>query len=181
MKNIIKLIIALLIVVPSQAQIKKVTLEASGLTCAMCSKAVYNALLKVPFVAGVKPNIQESIYEITLKPGAGFDPDALSKVVSDAGFSVSGLKAVVQFNGIKIANDEHVFNNGLYMHFVNVTPQQLQGEKLITFIDKNVVSAKNFKKYAKLTTMKCYETGAMSACCTKPAAVNNARVIHVTI
>ncbi|MEL4403055.1 hypothetical protein AAEJ42_22755, partial [Shewanella algae] len=73
------------------------------------------------------------------------------------------------------------FNNGLYMHFVNVTPQQLQGEKLITFIDKNVVSAKNFKKYAKLTTMKCYETGAMSACCTKPAGTSNTRVIHVTI
>lgn len=67
------------------------------------------------------------------------------------------------------------------MHFVNVTPQQLQGEKLITFIDKNVVSAKNFKKYAKLTTMKCYETGVMSACCTKTAGTNNARVIHVTI
>lgn len=147
----------------------------------MCSKAVNNALVKVPFVATVKPNIQESTYEITLKPGAGFDPDVLSKVVSGAGFSVSGLKAVVQFNGVKIANDEHVFNNGLYMHFVNVTPQQLQGEKTITFIDKNVVSAKAFKKYAKLTTMKCYETGAMAGCCSKPAGATNNRVIHVTI
>jgi copper chaperone CopZ len=155
----------------SQAQLKNANLQASGLTCAMCSKAVYKALSNVAFVDKVDPDIENSSYEISFKPGAAVNLDALSKAVVDAGFSVSKLKVTTDFSNTKIQNDAHVSLNEQSFHFLNVTPQVLNGEKTLTLVDKNFVSAKDHKKFSKATTMKCYETGVMEG----------KRIYHVTL
>lgn len=161
----------LLIATAAQSQIKNATLQASGLTCAMCSKAVYNALSKVAFVEKVSPDIEKSSYEISFKPNTAIDLDALSKAVVDAGFSVSKLKVATAFNGAKIQNDAHIEVGNQSFHFLSVTPQTLNGTKTITLLDKNFVTAKEYKKNSKLTAMKCYETGMM----------NGQRIYHVTL
>lgn len=168
-----KMIVVLLLFVAwgSQAQIKNATLQASGLTCAMCSKAVFKALSNVPFVAQVKPDIEGSSYEIAFKPGAAIELDALGKAVVDAGFSVSKLKVLASFSNTRIENDAHVVIDGQSFHFLNVTPQTLDGAKQVTVLDKNFVTAKEHKKNSKLTAMKCYETGTM----------NGKRTYHVTL
>src|ERR1700753_2791554 len=99
MKKIIT-IIAILFGANSEAQISNATIQASGLTCAMCSKAIYTALVAVPFVEKVKPDIEHSSYDLSFKPGAHIDLDALSKAIVDAGFSVSMLKITTQFSNI---------------------------------------------------------------------------------
>lgn len=78
--------------VAAQAQFSKVSLQASGLTCSMCSKAVKNALEKVPFVEKVMVDIKNQQYNLSFKEGAVLDFDALSKAVEDAGFSVASMK-----------------------------------------------------------------------------------------
>jgi len=164
-------IIAILFSLQATAQINKATLQASGLTCAMCSKAVYKALSAVPFVAGVQSNIEASTYELSFKPGTKPDFDALSKAVTNAGFSVSMLKVTAKFNDVKVQNNAHVTINNQLFHFLDVTPQTLQGEKTFSLIDKNFVTAKTHKKYDKMTTMACYESGKM----------DGQRVYHVTL
>ncbi|MES2005782.1 MAG: heavy-metal-associated domain-containing protein [Bacteroidota bacterium] len=159
-----------IITVNSYAQ-TKATLQASGLTCAMCSKAVYKALSAVPFVDKVSPNIELSTYELNFKPDTKIDFDALSKAVVNAGFSVSMLKVTTPFSNVKVQNDAHVVVNDQSFHFLNVTPQTLNGNKTIVLIDKNFVSAKAFKKYDKLTAMKCMESGVM----------DGQRVYHATL
>jgi copper chaperone CopZ len=170
MKKLITILL-LIIRINSQAQFKNANLQASGLTCAMCSKAVYKALSNVSFVDKVNADIENSSYEITFKPGAAVNLDALSKAVVDAGFSVSKLKVTTDFNNIKIQNDTHVSLNNQSFHFLNVTPQVLNGDKILTLVDKNFVSGKDYKKFTKSTTMKCYESGVMEG----------KRVYHVTI
>ena len=170
MKKVIVLI-AVLFAVNSQAQIKNATLQASGLTCAMCSKAVYKALTAIPFVEKVQPDIERSLYTLTFKTGNKVDLDALSKAVVNAGFSVSMLKITTQFNEAKVQNDAHVTLDDQTFHFLNVSPQTLNGTKTITLIDKNFVSARDYKKYGKLTTQPCYVSGTK----------NGQRVYHVTI
>ena len=170
MKKIIT-IIAVLLAVNSQAQIKNATLQASGLTCAMCSKAVYKALSNVPFVEKVTADIEHSSYDIIFKPGNKVDPDALSKAVVNAGFSVSMLKITTDFKDVKVENDAHVDIADQMFHFVNVTPQTLNGSKTMVLVDKNFVSIKDYKKYSKLTSLPCYESGNM----------NGRRVYHVTM
>ena len=82
----------LLVVICSQAQFTKASLQATGLTCAMCSNAINKALLRVPFVESVKSDIKNSAFSIVFKTGQEVEIDALRKAVEDAGFSVGNLK-----------------------------------------------------------------------------------------
>jgi copper chaperone CopZ len=170
MKKLV-VIIAVLFVSQLDAQVTKATLQASGLTCAMCSKAVFKALSAVPFVEKVQPNIQLSSYDLVFKPGSKIDFDALSKAVVDAGFSVSMLKVTTRFQDTKVQDDAHVNVGDKLFHFVNVPSQTLSGEKTIKLIDRNFVGVKDQKKYEKMTSMKCYQTGMM----------DGQRVYHVTM
>ena len=73
------------------ADIKKVTLVASGLTCSMCSKAIFKALTKLDFVEEVKVYIEKSMYLLTFKAGKKVDIDQIKTAVTDAGFGVQSL------------------------------------------------------------------------------------------
>jgi copper chaperone CopZ len=142
----------------TNAQVKKVNLRASGLTCAMCSKAVFKSLSDVPFVEKIQVDIQQSTYEVFFKEGAAISFDALSKAVIDAGFSVDQLKVTSNFNALKLQKDAKVELDNQTLQFINANDQTLNGEKTFTLIDKSFVSAQQFKKY-KLTAGKTYETG----------------------
>jgi copper chaperone CopZ len=81
MKTIYVLMIALLLAAGAQAQVSRVSLQASGLTCSMCSKAVKNALEKVSFVDKVQVDIKNQQYNLSFKEGSTVDFDALSGAV----------------------------------------------------------------------------------------------------
>ena len=71
--------------------IKKVALVASGLTCSMCSKAIFKALTKLDFVEEVKVDIEQSKFILTFKSGKIVAIDQIKSAVADAGFSVQSL------------------------------------------------------------------------------------------
>ncbi|HEY5774396.1 MAG TPA: heavy metal-associated domain-containing protein, partial [Chitinophagaceae bacterium] len=79
MKKIIAVVVVAFVTVALQAQFSKATLQASGLTCSMCSKAVKVALEKVPFVQEVKVNIKSQEYTVIFKENNNADFDALKK------------------------------------------------------------------------------------------------------
>ncbi|MCP9750030.1 heavy-metal-associated domain-containing protein [Ferruginibacter sp. HRS2-29] len=180
MKNIF-LAIAILFSFSASAQVTKVTLQASGLTCSMCSNSINKALQSLPSVEKVMANIRTSSFDITFKPGANIDFDELKNKVEDAGFFVAKLTATVQFNNQAIKNDEHIQSNGLTLHFLNVKDQTLSGTKTIQVLDKGYVSAKEFKKNELYTKMECYKTGVAGTCCSKGGMAKGARIYHVTI
>ena len=90
MKKVLVIILAFL-ALQAEAQFSKATLQASGLTCAMCSNAINKALQAIPFVASVKSDIKNSSFNISFKENANVNIDALKKAVEDAGFSVAKL------------------------------------------------------------------------------------------
>jgi copper chaperone CopZ len=180
--KIVFLAITLLCSFASRAQINKVTLQASGLTCSMCSNSINKALKSVPYVDKVMANIKTSSFDITFKPGAAVNFDQLKKKVEDAGFFVAKFTANVNFDKQRIVNDDHITFNDLTLHFLNVKDQELSGDKTIQVLDKGYVSAKDFKKNAVYTKMTCYKTGVTGTCCTKTgAAASGTRIYHVTI
>ena len=142
----------------ANAQVKKADLRASGLTCAMCSKAVYKSLSAISFVDKINVDIQKSTYEIIFKSGIDVDFDALSRAVVDAGFSVAQLQITSVFNGVKAQKGAKIELGDKTIQFINGADQLLSGEKKFTLVDKNFVSAKEFKKYS-LTAGKTYESG----------------------
>ena len=72
MKTVLFIIVCI-ISVTLTAQVSKVSLQASGLTCSMCSNSINKSLKTIDFVQNVNPNIQTSTFEITFKQGSAID------------------------------------------------------------------------------------------------------------
>ncbi|MEO5996164.1 MAG: heavy-metal-associated domain-containing protein [Chitinophagaceae bacterium] len=163
------------------AQFKTAVLQASGLTCAMCSKAINNSLEKLSSIQSVKADIKNSAFNIVFTPGVSMNIDQLKKAVQDAGFSIAKLKLTGDFVNVAVKNDEHVQINGATFHFLNISNQTLNGNREITIVDKNFLTAREFKKFSGATQMSCLQTGKAEACCKKEGFAENSRIYHATI
>lgn len=165
----------------ANAQITKVTLQASGLTCSMCSKAVLKALQGVPFVDKVLVNIKTQEYSISFKEDTTPDIDALSKAVEDAGFSVAKLQVTANMEKTTLSPDAHLQIGQLNFHFLNGTGQEVGGPATFMLVDKNFTSAKEYKKYSGLSKKECVQTGKMAKCCSKDEVAEAVRIYHAII
>jgi copper chaperone CopZ len=181
MKKWLLLVIVTVVAASLKAQFSKADLQATGLTCALCSNAINKALQKVPFVESVKPDIKNSSFAIIFKKDVKVEIDALKDAVEDAGFSVGSLKLTGNFNEVKIAPDQHVKIGNDNFHFLNVKSQVLNGEQTIAVVDKDFVTEKQFKKYSSATKMSCMQSGKAASCCVKDGIPAAARVYHVTL
>jgi len=174
------ILFAAIVTLQVNAQVKEVTLQASGLTCAMCSNAINKALQKLPVADKVQSNIKESSFTISIKNNSNVDFDAIRKAVESAGFSVARLSVKGAFNNVQINNDSHVTWAGENLHFLGVQKQVLSGEQTFQVVDKKFVTDKVYKKYASATKMECVKTGVMESCCSKNHTLPT-RIYHVTI
>src|SRR5215210_5597656 len=119
------LIAAITFSITANAQVTKVNLQASGLTCSMCSNAINKSLKTLDFVDKIDANIKTSTFEITFKPNSKVDFDMLKNKVEKAGFSVAGFTATMQFNNVKVKMDETVTVGDKTLQFVNIKEQTL--------------------------------------------------------
>ena len=181
MKKIFLIVVVMAFVMPSIAQFSRATIQASGLTCAMCSKAIDNALKEVSFVASVQPDIKNSAFNLVFKKGTAADIDALKKAVEDAGFFIARFSITGRFEHTAIKNDTHVSIDGRDYHFLNVKDQVLDGERSLVVVDRNFLTPNAFKKYSAATAMQCIKTGRAGACCEKAGLSAGTRIYHVTI
>lgn len=177
----IHLVLLLLLSINLNAQINSVSLQASGLTCSICSKAVKNALEAVSFVSSVRVDIKKQQYDLSFKESSVVDFDALNKAVKEAGFSVASLKATATVHSLKVQKDEHFTVGGQRFHFLNAAGQTLDGEVTFSVVDKGFVPAPAFKKYAASTKMACVQTGRTARCCASDDASAGTRIYHVVI
>jgi copper chaperone CopZ len=181
MKKIFLVVMVLAMATGLHAQFDRATLQASGLTCAMCTRAIDNALKQIPFVASVKPDIKNSAFDIVFKKDMPADIDVLKKAVEDAGFFVARLTISGSFQQAAVKNDGHITLNGKVFHFIHIKDQVLNGEQELTVVDKDFLTAKEFKKFSGATTMKCILTGKAGSCCSDMGVPVGTRIYHVTI
>jgi copper chaperone CopZ len=179
MKKALLFFTIVLVVLQSNAQFEKATLQATGLTCAMCSNAINKALQTKPFIQSVHSDIKNSAFDIVFKENAVVDIDGIKKAVEDAGFGVGSLKLTGMFNGVKVETDKHVQIGDKQFHFLNAGNQVLSGEQTVTVVDKDFLTAKQFKKISSATKMECMQTGKAASCCKDLSP--GTRIYHVTI
>jgi copper chaperone CopZ len=130
----------------ASAQVQKVNLQASGLTCAMCSKAIYKAVSAISFVDTVLVNIEASTYDIRFKSDATPQFDQIAKAVVDAGFSVANLTVLVNFNKQNVDKNGLLTLDGIQYKIMGTPPTTLQGSKKLQLIGKQYMLPKDFKK-----------------------------------
>ena len=182
MKNIIiALTIILSLHITTLAQITKVAIQASGLTCSMCSNSIQKALKALPNTADVATDLNTNTFTITFKNQQIVSIDELKNAIEKSGFTVAKLLATMQFTNIAVKNDEHITANSAMYHFVHIQPQTLNGLHTVQLIDKGFTNAKEYKKNSSYTTMPCIKTGYMQSCCSKNAVAYGTRVYHVTM
>ncbi len=140
------LFIAFIWAIGASAQVQKVNLQASGLTCAMCSKAIYKAVSAISFVDTVLVNIEASTYDIRFNSDATPHFDQIAKAVVDAGFSVANLTVVVNFNKQNVDKNGLLTLDGIQYKIMGTSPATLQGSKKLQLIGKQYMLPKDFKK-----------------------------------
>jgi copper chaperone CopZ len=146
------LFIAVALSMATTAQVTKVSIQASGLTCSMCSNSINKSLKTIDFVEKVTPNIKTSSFEITFKPGTSVDFDKLKKKVEDAGFTVANFIATVNFNNVPVKSNQPTKIGDKTFYIINSKDQSLNGAKQVRIVDKGFVSNKEYKKNALVTT-----------------------------
>lgn len=156
MKTIFIFIVSLLALSASAQQVTKVSLQASGLTCSMCSNAINKSLKSIDYVEKVTPNIETSTFVITFKPGSPVDFEQLKSKVEDAGFFVSKFVATLYFNDVAISKGQPFAVGNKTFRFVNAPQQKLNGEKEVRILNKGFVSPKEYKKNPVSATAKDY-------------------------
>jgi len=183
MKTLRKIMILTLLYIPVTAfsQIKSAELTAAGLTCSMCSKAIYTGLVKLPFIEKIDVDLNKSAYMILFKENSNVVLDDLKKTVEGAGFSIASLKVKARFNDVEVENDAHLKLEGTNLHFLNVSKQKLSGDVSFIVVDKGFTPDKKNAKYSKYTTLECFKTGKMAACCSNNKDGKTERIYHVTL
>jgi copper chaperone CopZ len=130
------------------AQFVKAELQAAGLTCSMCSKAVDKQLRTLDFVDSVGIDLSHATFVLYFKKNKPVDLYLVRKKVEDAGFSVAMLKATYVGDHIKLENGFFTEGNRTYQVIVNA-PSEMNGEVILKVVDKGFVSDKEFKKLGR--------------------------------
>ena len=85
-----KLLLILLLIPLFSLSQDKVKFIASGLTCSMCSRAVYKSLQSDKDVVKIETNLETQEWNVEYKQGT-YTSDKLKKSVEGSGFSVERI------------------------------------------------------------------------------------------
>jgi copper chaperone CopZ len=157
-----KLLILLLLMTGQQylfAQVSTAKLQATGLTCALCSNAINKALQELPFVESVESIIKESAFAIQYKKGQSIKPDLISGAVEDAGFFVGELLLTAELDNLTINENGRFILAGNSYHLLESNLNKLDGKITFRLLDKSFLTEKAFKKVARLVDDSCSQTG----------------------
>ena len=145
MKNIL-LLLMVCISMAASAQITKVSIQASGLTCSMCSNSINKALKTLDFVEKIESDIKTYTFVLSFKPNSTVDFGAIKKKVEGAGFSVSSFIATVLFSNLQVQYNQPVTIGSNSVLIINSNVSTLNGTRQIKVVDKGFVSAEEYRK-----------------------------------
>lgn len=163
-----------------QAQFSKAELQATGLTCALCSNAINKALKQLPFVESVKADIKNSSFHIVFRQGRDVNPDAIRDAVEGAGFFVGGLQVTGSFKNLNTSPDGIVKIGSHWFRFLDASSRVLNGEITITMQDKSFLTAKAFKKISSSAKIPSLASGKAEADLADKGIKKGDRIYHVT-
>jgi copper chaperone CopZ len=137
-KYILSFALAILLTTISQAQIAKAEIQATGLTCSMCSNAINKQLKSLAEVENVEIDLNTNTFTVTLKENNSLKPSVFKENVEKAGFFIGSLILTVKPE--TIAMEPYIIVEG---------KEKQANEIQIQVLDKGYVTDKTFKKLAK--------------------------------
>ncbi len=73
------------------AQAETIKASVNGLVCSFCATAIEKTFNKQPSVEMIKVDLDNRLITINTKPDQGMDDTTVTKLITDAGYSVTGI------------------------------------------------------------------------------------------
>jgi copper chaperone CopZ len=84
---------------PAAFAVTTIKAEVNGMVCAFCAKGIEKKLNSLPEKQAAFVDLKSRVVALQLKDGQNVSDEAFSKVIQDAGYSVSKLERVNQTAG----------------------------------------------------------------------------------
>jgi copper chaperone CopZ len=91
MKKILPLALVLMLV-SAPALAETIRASVNGLVCAFCATGIEKKFKAVPAVEDVKVDLDAKLVTIHLKKDGKLDDKAVTNIITDAGYTVTGIK-----------------------------------------------------------------------------------------
>lgn len=138
---------ALFAVSASNAQIRNAVVGIGGLTCSACSYSTEKLIRQLSFIKDVKMDLNNHKAELIFKPGEAVDLEAVTKKISDAGFSVRNFFITVQFNNLRVSDGSCHEYDRMLLSFVGIKDQTVNGSTTLQLVGEKFMPKAAFKKY----------------------------------
>ncbi len=146
--------------IASYAQITKVEIMATGLTCSMCSNAINKQLKTLPEVERVSTDLNTNTFTVHLKKENQITPLILKQKVEKAGFFVGSMIVTLTLNHSKWENSVAITPEGSTYVFLDQKTNPGKEEVAVKVMDKGFITPKEYKKTAKaLSKYPTYAAG----------------------
>lgn len=136
-------------IVAVKGQIKHASIQAAGLTCAMCSNAIYQSLISLPFIEDVTPDVEHSSFEIRFKSDKDIHPEAVRAAVEGAGFSIAQFSITIEFDRMTMPSDKNLSIKNITLNVINGEDVSLAHDMEFVFLDEGFLTDKLRKELEK--------------------------------
>ena len=127
-----------IIATSANAQIKSAEVLASGLTCSMCSKAIFKALSSLPFVDTIKVNIETSVYQLNFKKDSAVKIESIRDAVYDAGFAIAKLSITANWKDKNAIKDLVFCDLGYQFQWQTKSNKMLSNTQKVFIVNKDI-------------------------------------------
>lgn len=76
------------------AQIKRIEIKATGLTCSLCSNAIYKQLNTISEIDSICIDLNSTTFQITLKDNTNLNPEIFREKIEKAGFFIGYMEII---------------------------------------------------------------------------------------
>lgn len=147
----IALVNVLLTMNPSFAQVRKAEILATGLTCSMCSNAIYKQLSSIKGVDSVLTDLNTNTFTVFLKPDNKYAPNIFKENIEKAGFFIGSLIVTMPASVVKE-------NASQFIPIGKFSPGE-EKELAIKIFDEGYITQKEYKKWSKtLASVETYSS-----------------------
>ena len=122
----------------ANAQIKSAEVLASGLTCSMCSKAIFKALSSLPFVDTIEVNIETSVYQLNFKKDSAVKIESIRDAVYDAGFAIAKLSITANWKDKNAIKDLVFSDLGYQFQWQTKSNKMLSNTQKVFIVNKDI-------------------------------------------
>lgn len=133
----------------SFAQISKVEIVATGLTCSMCSKSIYQQLKTISDVKDVETDLNTNTFLVTLIENSTVTPRLLKDKVEKAGFFVGSMIVTLPFKNLIVEDKLTTLTQGMKLTFISPKVKLINNQTRVKILNEGFVSKKEYRKIVK--------------------------------